>query len=127
VRQSGERVSNPTDAVTPPASAAPAPPATREQDEAARIFSLSMVISGTRCLLTYVILPWVLPVLGLAGGVGPAIGVTVGVVAIAFNVLSIRRWRASTHAWRVPLMAFNTVVIVLLVFLVVRDVSELVS
>jgi hypothetical protein len=120
-------VSNPTDAVTPPASAAPPPTATRAQDEAARIFSLSMVISGTRCLLTYVIFPWVLPVLGLAGGVGPAIGVTVGVVAIAFNALSIRRWRASTHAWRVPLMTFNTVVIVLLVFLVVRDVSELVS
>jgi hypothetical protein len=120
-------VSNPIDAVTPPAPAAPAGTVAREQDEAARIFSLSMVISGTRCLLTYVLLPWVLPLLGIAGGVGPAVGVAVGTVAIAFNALSIRRWRASTHKWRAPLMALNTVVIVLLVFLVVRDVSELVS
>jgi hypothetical protein len=120
-------VSNPTDAVTPATTAAaPSTPA-GTQDEAARLFSLSIVVSGIRCLLTYVVFPWVLPVLGIAGGVGPAVGVLVGVVAIAFNALSIRRWRASTHAWRVPLMAINSAVIVLLVILVALDVSELVS
>jgi hypothetical protein len=120
-------VSSPTDAVTTPASTAPTRPRAGDQNEAARLFSLSMVISGTRCLLTYIVFPWVLPVLGIAGGVGPAVGVTVGVVAIAFNILSIRRWRASTHAWRVPLMTLNSVVIAFLVVLVALDVSELVS
>ena len=46
---------------------------------------------------------------------------------IAFNLLSIRRWRASGHAWRVPLMTLNSVVIVFLLVLVALDVSELVS
>ena len=55
------------------------------------------------------------------------VGVVVGVVAIAFNLLSIRRWRASGHAWRVPLITLNSIVIVFLVVLVVLDVSELVS
>ena len=123
-------MSNPTDAVTTaatPASTAPPLPGPGDENEAARLFSLSIVISGTRCLLTYIVFPWVLPVLGIAGGVGPAVGVVVGVVAIAFNVLSIRRWRASGHAWRVPLMTLNSVVIVFLLVLVALDVSELVS
>jgi hypothetical protein len=125
-------VSSPTDAVstpttTRPPSTAPSGSPADEQNEAARLFSLSIVISGTRCLLTYVVFPWILPVLGIAGGVGPAVGVLVGVVAIAFNLLSIRRWRASRHAWRVPLMTLNSVVIVFLLVLVALDVSELVS
>jgi hypothetical protein len=123
-------VSNPIEAVTTtttPASTAPPCPAPGDENEAARLFSLSIVISGTRCLLTYIVFPWVLPVLGIAGGVGPAVGVIVGVVAIAFNLLSIRRWRASGHAWRVPLMTLNSVVIVFLLVLVALDVSELLS
>jgi len=124
-------VSQPTDAVTTPASPGPAPapvPAPADdQNEAARLFSLSIVISGTRCLLTYIVFPWVLPLLGIAGGVGPAIGVVVGVVAIFFNLLSIRRWRGSTSAARVPLMTLNSVVIVFLLVLVAIDVGRLVS
>ena len=124
-------MSQPTDAVTTPASPGPAPapvPAPADdQNEAARLFSLSIVISGTRCLLTYVVFPWVLPLLGIAGGVGPAVGVVVGIVAIFFNLLSIRRWRGSTSAARIPLMTLNSVVIVFLLVLVVIDVSRLVS
>jgi multisubunit Na+/H+ antiporter MnhB subunit len=119
-------VSNPTDAVTTP-TAAPPPVRAGTEDDAARLFSLSIVISGTRCLLTYIVFPWVLPLLGIAGGVGPVVGVTVGVVAIAFNILSIRRWRSSTHAWRVPLMTLNSLVVAFLVVLVALDVSELLS
>jgi hypothetical protein len=118
-------VSQSTDAVT--TSAPPAPGPADDQNEAARLFSLSIVISGTRCLLTYIVFPWVLPLLGIAGGVGPAVGVVVGVVAIFFNLLSIRRWRGSKSAARVPLMTLNSVVIVFLLVLVAIDVSHLVS
>ena len=122
-------MSHPTDAVTSPAPArpAPAPAPPSDQNEAARLFSLSIVISGTRCLLTYIVFPWVLPLLGIAGGVGPAVGVVVGVVAIFFNLLSIRRWRGSQSSARVPLMTLNSVVIVFLLVLVAIDVSQLAS
>ncbi len=108
-------------------STAPSRPPAAEQSEAARLFSLSIVISGTRCLLTYILFPWVLPVLGIAGGVGPAVGLTVGLVAILFNILSIRRWRASNHPWRVPLMVLNSCVIVFLVVLVAIDTTALLT
>jgi hypothetical protein len=119
--------SDPTAAVTTSPSAAPTGPPADEQLEAARIFSLSILVSGVRCLLTYVVFPWVLPLLGLASGVGPVVGVLVGVVAIAANVASIRRVRSSTHPWRRPLMLLNSGVIALLVVLVVVDLGELVS
>lgn len=98
-----------------------------EQAEAARLFSLSIVISGTRCVLTYIVFPWVLPLLGIAGGVGPTVGLGVGLVAILFNILSIRRWRNSGHAWRVPLMTLNGCVIALLVVLVAVDTASLLT
>jgi len=112
--------------VTTPTAATTATTAD-EQVEAGRIFSLSLVISGTRCLLTYIILPWVLPLLGLAKGVGPAVSLAVGVVAIAFNVLSIQRFQRSGHRWRYPLMVLNSTVIAFLLFLVVTDIADLVS
>jgi hypothetical protein len=110
--------------MTTPTSATPT---ADEQLEATRIFSLSLMISGTRCLLTYIVLPWVLPLLGLARGVGPAVSLVVGLVAIGFNVLSIRRFQRSRYRWRLPLMALNATVVVFLVFLVITDIADLVS
>jgi hypothetical protein len=113
--------------MTSPSSTAPTGTAADKQQEAARLFSVSILVSAVRCLLTYVLFPWVLPVLGVARGVGPGVGVAVGAVAIVANVVSIRRFRASHHPWRKPLMALNLSVIGLLVVLVIMDVSELLS
>lgn len=107
-------------------SPAPAEPAVDEL-QASRIFSLSILISAIRCTLTYVVFPWILPLLGIAGGVGPGVGIAVGVIAIGFNILSIRRFQSSNHRWRRPLIALNSTVIVLLLILVAIDVGELVS
>lgn len=87
--------------------------------------SVSMVVSGIRCVLAYVIFPWVLPAAGRAGNVGPAIGLVVGLVAIGFNVASIRRFQRSGHRWRWHITALNGAVIALLVVLVVRDIADL--
>ncbi|MDH3753735.1 MAG: hypothetical protein OEU32_07665, partial [Acidimicrobiia bacterium] len=93
----------------------------------ASAFSVSVVISGIRCVLTYVVFPWILPLLGIAGGVGPVIGLAVGTVAIFFNVASIRRFRAVDHRYKWPITVVNVGVIILLIILVVFDVSDLVG
>jgi hypothetical protein len=92
-----------------------------------KAFSTSVLVSAVRCLLTYILFPWVLPLLGWASGVGPAIGLVVGVVAIGFNVASIRRFMASGHRYRYWISALNVAVIGLLVVLIVRDVADLVG
>ncbi len=109
------------------------PPATIESpaatgastDAAHRAFSTSILISATRCTLTYIVFPWLLPAIGIAGGVGPGLGIAIGVVAIGFNIASIRRFWAADHQWKVPISALNCCVIVLLLVLVFADVSEL--
>jgi len=92
--------------------------------DAEKAFSTSVVISGIRCLLTYIVLPWLLPAIGLAKGWGPVLGLVVSPVAIVFNVLSIRRFHRSGHRYRWPISAVNVAIIGLLVVLVVRDLAD---
>ena len=94
-------------------------------DPATTAFNRSMVISGVRCALTYVIFPWVLPLVGITGGVGPVLGITVGLVAIYFNVASIRRFWGSDHRYKWPITFVNCGVIVLLTVLIGIDIGEL--
>jgi hypothetical protein len=101
------------------------PPA--PEGAAQRAFSTSILVSATRCLLTYILLPFVAPALGLAAGVGPAIGIPIGVVAIGFNVLTIRRFWAADHRWRWAYTAIGLTVIALLVVLMVEDLLDLVA
>jgi hypothetical protein len=101
------------------------PPA--PEGAAQRAFSTSILVSATRCVLTYIVLPFVAPALGLAAGVGPAIGIPIGVVAIGFNVLTIRRFWAADHRWRWAYTAIGLTVIALLVVLMVEDLLDLVA
>jgi hypothetical protein len=96
-------------------------------DPAARVFSRSILISAIRCTLTYVVFPWILPLVGLAPGTGPWIGVIISPIAIGCNVASIRRFWAADHRWKWPITVLNTGVIVLLVILFVVDLGELVG
>lgn len=93
--------------------------------DADRAFSTSIVVSAVRCLLTYIVLPFVAPALGIAGDVGPWVGITIGVVAIVCNVLSMRRFWAADHRWRWGYTAVATVVIGLLLVLMAADLAEL--
>jgi hypothetical protein len=94
---------------------------------AQRAFSTSILVSATRCLLTYIVLPFVAPALGLAAGVGPALGIPIGVVAIACNILTIRRFWAADHRWRWAYTAIALTVIALLLVLMVEDILGLVG
>jgi hypothetical protein len=96
-----------------------------DEDRATKTFSTSILVSAVRCTLAYVVFPWLLPALGLASGVGPALGLVIGPVAIAFNVASIRRFHSSDHRWKWHITALNSMVIALLLVLFVMDLGEL--
>lgn len=95
------------------------------EEEAQRTFSTSIVISGVRCLLTYVIFPFVAPLVGIASGVGSTIGIITSVIGIAANLWSIKRFHASQHRLRWPITAINVGIIVLLSILLVIDLTDL--
>lgn len=115
----------PTDAPTPTTPAAPTSRPVMSDAEVTKAFSWSVVISGIRCLIGYIVFPWLLPLLGVAKGVGPYVGVAIGVVAIGFNIASIRRFQLSRHRWRWVITALNVTVICLLVVLIARDLAEI--
>ncbi|WCO68972.1 hypothetical protein PO878_09570 [Iamia majanohamensis] len=98
-----------------------------DETELRSAFSRSIVVSAIRCTLTYLVLPFLAPVLGVAAGVGPWIGIPLGAVAIVFNVKSIRRFWRADHRWRWAYTAIGTTVIVLLLVLVVGDLVELLT
>jgi len=98
-----------------------------ELESASKTFSTSMVISGIRCTLTYVVFPWLLPLVGVAGGITASLGLPIGLVAIFFNVLSIRRFWKSNHKLKWLVATVNLCVIILLSILVVMDISDLSS
>ncbi len=118
------------DPVTPAPTAPTGAAAESDTDTRAAVtkaFSTSMVVSGIRCLLAYIVFPWLLPLFGVAKGMGPAVGLAVGVVAIGFNIASIRRFMRSGHRYRYWIATINVAVIGMLSVLVVRDIGELVG
>ncbi len=88
-------------------------------------FSQSLAISAIRCLLTYVVLPFLAPLAGWASGVGPIPGVVIGLVAIGFNVRTIRRFWLADHRYRWAYTGISGSVIVLLLVLMVEDLASL--
>lgn len=88
-------------------------------------FQKSIAVSATRCLITYIVLPLLRPVLDLSGGVGPALGLTVGAVSMVAIVVAMRRFFAADHKWRWHYSAIGAAIFVLLTVQAVVDVRAL--
>ena len=117
-----------TDSPAPDLESAPAAPDTATaKAEAQRAFNMSIVVSGIRCTLAYVVLPFIAPLIGLAPGVGPVLGIAIASVAIVANVVSIRRFWNAQHPWRRPITVLNVAIIVLMVGLIVNDLRTLLA
>ena len=104
----------------------PAPRPTRRDDEVThRLFNVSIGLSAIRCLLSYVVFPIVVPAIGGAASVPPAAGLPIGVVALVFDVIAVRRFWVSRHRWRWPVTGIYALVMGLVVALLVGDVVHL--
>ncbi len=99
-------------------------PRPREED-VHRLFSASILISALRCLLSYVAFPILAPAIGAAGGVGPAIGIPIALVALYFDALGIRRFWLADHRYRWPITFIYLAVMVLVAILLAVNVSQL--
>lgn len=100
-------------------------PTVASAESAQRMFSQSILISATRCLLTYVLLPIVAPLVGAATGIGPVVGIPLGLVAMSFDVIAVRRFWLANHRYRWLCTALYVVIIGFLVTLMIRDIITL--
>jgi hypothetical protein len=95
------------------------------EDGAHRIFSVSILLSALRCLLTYIFLPIITPLLGAATSVGPAIGIPLALVALVFDVLGIRRFWLADHRWRWSMTGVYAVVMAFVVALLIINLIDI--
>jgi hypothetical protein len=95
--------------------------------EARSAFQKSLFISTCRCLLMYIVFPFVLPAVGIARGVGPYIGVVIGLLAMVSIVYSIRRFWRADHSKRWHYTVFGVVIICFLIYLAAKDISTISS
>lgn len=93
--------------------------------EARSAFQKSLIITSCRCLLMYIALPFVLPIVGIASDVGPMIGLVIGILAIVSIIYSIRRFWRADHSKRWHYTIFGGVIIGFLVYLSIKDLAEI--
>lgn len=89
-----------------------------DSTRAERAFGLSLVFSAVRCILQYVILPFVLPVFGFAADAAVPVVLAINLVAIVAILYSVRRmWRIDyKYKWQYLLVGAGALLI-LFVFL----------
>lgn len=92
--------------------------------DARAAFRTSILVSTVRCLLTYIVLPFIVPAVGFAAGVGPAVSIVISAVAIYFLVGSMRRFWRVHHAKR---WHYTSLALVVGVVLIVGSVFDLVN
>jgi hypothetical protein len=93
--------------------------------DAQSAFGKSIAISAVRCLLTYVALPLLGPIVDLSGSVGPILGLVLGLVSMVAITFAARRLFAAEHRWRWPYLVLGSGIFVLLVVSVVFDIVAL--
>lgn len=84
-----------------------------------------IVFVAIRCTLQYVLLPFVLPFVGLNDSVSVAISAVIDVVALGMIAYNIRRlWNTS---WRWRYVALSVVMISILAVFLVKDFNFLLA
>lgn len=100
-----------------------------EHAEPRALWSLggSMVLSALRCLVTYVVVPMAVPVLGWMGGVATPLSLVLSLAAVALAVDNLRRVWIADWRWRWAYTGFSGVVIVALGAVVGLDLRAVVG
>ena len=88
-------------------------------------FSFALLFSGVRCIIMYVILPFVLPLIGIAGNFGVVIDIVINAVAIGAIIYSLRRFWTINYKRKWQYLPVALVAFVLLIAFIALDVSTL--
>ncbi len=89
------------------------------------VFGKSIVISGLRCTLTYLVLPLLFPIFKLSGKSLPVLGLVLGVVSMVAITISMRRFFAADHKYRWGYAFMAVAIFGLLIVAGVKDVQTL--
>lgn len=100
-----------------------APPATQGE----RAFSISLFISATRCTLQYVLLPIVLPLIGLTTDISLPLVILLDLLAITMLVRSLRYFWQTRHPRRFDMLPLSLVILFIIFFSLGFDIWQLIT
>lgn len=87
----------------------------------------SIIISGIRCIITYLLVPIVAPLVALSGAVALPLSISLSVIALAMSHNSLRRFWLADHRLRWQYTAFVGAMWVLLLVGIGTDITSLVA
>jgi hypothetical protein len=102
-----------------------APPTDAQRAE--RAFSFSLLFSGVRCILQYAILPFVLPLMGVATSAATPILLLINVLAIVSIFYSLRRFWQIGYAYRWQYLGIALAALVILTAFIVLDAKTIIG
>lgn len=106
----------------------PAPaevPAVTTDSPGERAFGFSLVFSGVRCILQYAILPFVLPLVGVASDAAVPITMLLSFVAIGSMIASLRRFWRIDYKYKWQYLALAIPMLGILIGFLVLDFQSL--
>lgn len=89
--------------------------------------TFSLLFSGARCVLQYVLLPFLLPVVGIATEATVPILLAINGLAMASIYFSLRRFWTILYAHRWRYLVVAVTALILLVAFTIYDIAQLVS
>lgn len=89
-----------------------------------RAFRIAVLVSGIRCLITYLAIPVLVPLLSLSGRLAAPIGIALCAVAVVNGVLAVRRFWRADHPQRWMYTTFMGVVFAVLALALVHEVQR---
>lgn len=92
-----------------------------------RAFSFSLFISATRCTLQYVLLPVVLPLIGLTTDISLPLVIVLDLLAITMLVRSLRHFWQTRHPRRFDMLPLSSVILFIILFSLGFDVWQLLT
>lgn len=98
---------------------------TKNDDRAERAFSFALLFSGVRCIIMYAILPFVLPIIGIAGTFSLYLDIAINMVAICAIIYSLRRFWLVDYKHKWSYLPVALVALVVLIAFIVLDVAQL--
>lgn len=89
-----------------------------------RAFRISVAVSAVRCLITYLAVPVLVPLVSLSGWVAAPVGIALCLIAVVNGIVSLRRFWAADHPRRWMYTSFMAVVFVILAIALVSELSR---
>ncbi|MCC6804127.1 MAG: hypothetical protein IT319_14700 [Anaerolineae bacterium] len=90
-------------------------------ERAQNAMKFSLIFSGVRCTLQYVVLPVVLPIFGIAGAVAVPFLLVINVLAIVSILYSVRRFWQINYKYKWHYLGFSVVMLVILASFIASD------